>query len=220
MITDSIAIDGPAGAGKSTVARELARRLGIHYLETGALYRALALYCDRHATAFSDEPAVTALLGRADIRVEYRGDSQRVLLDGEDCTGLLRTERIGGGASAVSRYPVVRDKITELSRAVAREYRVVMDGRDICTNVLRETPHKFFLTASSTVRAQRRLLQLEAIGQQGDFDVIRADIEARDKQDSERAYMPLICREDTLLIDTGEMSADEVVTRMLREVQR
>lgn len=219
----SIAIDGPAGAGKSTAAKALAKALGVPYLDTGALYRALALYVDRHGVAFADEAGVTKLLRQADIAVRYTDAGQRVLLDGTDEAGNLRTERMGLGASTVSRYPAVRDAITVLCRKTATDYCVVMDGRDICTNVLRDTPHKFFLTASSRVRALRRLEQLQEQGQDGDLAVIEADILARDKQDSERAYMPLKCEQDTLRIDTGELTVDEVVAVMLnkiREVER
>ncbi len=215
----SIAIDGPAGAGKSTAAKALAAALGVQYLDSGALYRAMALYADRHGVAFGDEPGVTRLMAQADIAVRYENGSQRVILDGADETGKLRTERIGLGASTVSKYPAVRDAITALCRRTAADYCVVMDGRDICTNVLRDTPHKFFLTADSHVRALRRLAQLQGQGQTGDLAVIEADIIARDKQDSERAYMPLKCEADTVRIDTSALSIDEVVTQMLQKIR-
>jgi cytidylate kinase len=215
----SIGIDGPAGAGKSTVAKRIAKILNIPYLDTGAMYRGVAVAAKRHGVSFTDEEAVAALVGAIDLRVRYtETGEQHILVDGEDVTGELRTEEISQGASLVSRVPAVRDRMTELQREVAHEQRVVMDGRDICTNVLPDTPYKFFVTASAEERANRRYKQLLENGQEADYDTIYHDILRRDKQDSERAYKPLYCGEDTKRIDTTHMTIEEAVEAILSEV--
>ena len=214
----SIGIDGPAGAGKSTVAKRVAKALNIPYLDTGAMYRTVAVAAKRDGVGFTDEAALTELVGRVNIDVRYADGEQHMLLDGADVTGLLRTEEIGQGASLVSRVPAVRDRMVELQREVARAQRVIMDGRDICTNVLPETPYKFFVTASAEERANRRYMQLIESGQPADYDTIYHDILRRDKQDSERAYKPLYCGEDTKLIDTTHMTIEEAVEAVLKEV--
>ena len=215
----SIGIDGPAGAGTSTVANRIAKALGIPYLDTGAMYRGVAVAAMRHGVSFTDEEAVAALVGAIDLRVRYtETGEQHILVDGEDVTGELRTEEISQGASLVSRVPAVRDRMTELQREVAHEQRVVMDGRDICTNVLPDTPYKFFVTASAEERANRRYKQLLENGQEADYDTIYHDILRRDRQDSERAYMPLRCGEDTKLIDTTHLTIEEATEAILREV--
>lgn len=216
----SIAIDGPAGAGKSTVAKIAAKRLGIPYLDTGAMYRAVAVGCKKHAVNVSDWDAVRSILPDLLIEVQYsENGEQRMILDGTDITGSLRTEDISQAASLVSQIPEVRDMLVELQRSVAHRQPVIMDGRDICTNVLFDTPHKFFITASAEERARRRVKQLAESGQTADYDVILSDIIRRDRQDSERAYMPLVCKEDTYLIDTTSMTVDEVVDLLLSEVR-
>ena len=214
----SIGIDGPAGAGKSTVAKRVAKALGIPYLDTGAMYRAVAVAAKKYGIGFADEPALAAFVQTLDLRVQYLGSEQRMLVDGEDVTGSLRTEEIGQGASLVSRVPAVRDRLVELQREVAHAQRVVMDGRDICTNVLPDTPYKFFITATAEERANRRYKQLLETGQDADYDTILKDILRRDKQDSERAYMPLYCGADTKRIDTTDMTIEEVTEAVLREV--
>lgn len=215
----SIGIDGPAGAGKSTVAKRIAKILNIPYLDTGAMYRGVAVAAKRHGVDFLDEEAVAALVGAIDLRVQYtETGEQHILVDGEDVTGELRTEEISQGASLVSRVPAVRDRMTELQREVAHAQRVIMDGRDICTNVLPDTPYKFFVTASAEERARRRYQQLLENGQEAEYDTIYADILRRDKQDSERAYKPLFCGEDTMLIDTTHMTIEEAVEAILSEV--
>ena len=215
----SIGIDGPAGAGKSTVAKRVAAILGIPYLDTGAMYRAFAVAAKRHGVACDDEAAVAALIGAIDMKVRYtETGEQHILVDGEDVTGELRTEEISQGASLVSRVPAVRDRMTELQREVAHEQRVVMDGRDICTNVLPDTPYKFFVTASAEERANRRYKQLLESGQPAEYETILSDIIRRDRQDSERAYMPLYCGPDTMRIDTTQMTIEEAVETILREV--
>ena len=214
----SIGIDGPAGAGKSTVAKRVAAILGIPYLDTGAMYRAFAVAAKRHGVDFLDEETLAKLVHEVDVQVRYEDGVQHMLADGDDVTGELRTEEISQGASLVSRVPAVRDRMTELQREVAHEQRVIMDGRDICTNVLPDTPYKFFVTASAEERANRRYKQLLESGQEADYDTIYHDILRRDKQDSERAYKPLYCGADTKLIDTTDMTIEEAVEAILSEV--
>ncbi len=214
----SIGIDGPAGAGKSTVAKRIAKALDIPYLDTGAMYRAVAVAAKKYGIGFTDEPNLAEFVQTLDIAVRYLGSEQHMLVDGEDVTGQLRTEEISQGASLVSRVPAVRDRMVELQREVAHAQRVVMDGRDICTNVLPDTPYKFFVTASAEERANRRYKQLLEAGQEADYDTILKDIVRRDKQDSERAYKPLYCGADTKLIDTTNMTIEEATEAVLREV--
>ena len=216
----NIAIDGPAGAGKSTVARRVAERLHIRYLDTGAMYRAIALYAMRCGVPVGDEAAVERALRDADIRVRYTEDGQRVLLSGEDVTDGLRTPELSMAASDVSAHRAVRVKLTELQREVARENDVVMDGRDIGTNVLPDTPYKFYLTASVEERARRRLLELAARGAAaGTLADVAREIEQRDYNDSHRAYMPLRQAEDALYIDSTGMTVEEVTETILRRVR-
>lgn len=216
----NIAIDGPAGAGKSTVARRVAERLHIRYLDTGAMYRAMALYAMRCGVSVGDEAAVERVLRDADIRVRYTEDGQRVLLSGEDVTDGLRTPELSMAASDVSAHRAVRVKLTELQRQVARENDVVMDGRDIGTNVLPDTPYKFYLTASVEERARRRLLELAARGAAaGTLADVAREIEQRDYNDSHRAYMPLRQAEDALYIDSTGMTVEEVTETILRRVR-
>lgn len=216
----NIAIDGPAGAGKSTVARRVAERLHIRYLDTGAMYRAMALYAMRCGVPVGDEAAVERVLRDADIRVRYTEDGQRVLLSGEDVTDGLRTPELSMAASDVSAHRAVRVKLTELQREVARENDVVMDGRDIGTNVLPDTPYKFYLTASVQERARRRLLELAARGAAaGTLADVAREIEQRDYNDSHRAYMPLRQAEDALYIDSTGMTVEEVTETILRRVR-
>lgn len=214
----SIGIDGPAGAGKSTIAKRIAKALGIPYLDTGAMYRAVAVAAKKYGVGFTDEETLAKFVQTLDVRVQYEGSEQHMLVDGEDVTGQLRTEEISQGASLVSRVPAVRDRLVELQREVAHAQRVVMDGRDICTNVLFDTPYKFFVTASAEERANRRYKQLLEAGQEADYDTILKDIIRRDKQDSERAYMPLYCGADTKRIDTTDLTIEEATEAVLREV--
>ncbi|MEN6636112.1 MAG: (d)CMP kinase [Clostridiaceae bacterium] len=215
----NIAIDGPSGAGKSTLAKSVASALQIRYLDTGSMYRAMALFATRRGVSVSDEAGLKTILDDADIRVKYDGRGQRVLLGDEDVTDILRTQELAMGASTVSAHPCVREKLAELQREVGRNYDVVMDGRDITTNVLPHTKHKFFVTARPEVRAERRLKELRARGNtQESFEQVLADIKLRDHNDSTRAYMPLRQTEDAVLIDTSDMSIDEALSLLLRTV--
>ena len=212
----NIAIDGPSGAGKSTLAKAVANALKIRYLDTGSMYRAMALFATRRKVSVSDEAGLKAILDDADIRVSYDERGQRVLIGSEDVTDVLRTQELAMGASTVSAHPCVRQKLAELQREVGRNYDVVMDGRDITTNVLPHTKHKFFITASPEVRAERRLKELRARGSTAEsYEQVLADIKLRDHNDSTRAYMPLRQTEDSMRIDTSEMGIDEALSLLL-----
>ena len=215
----NIAIDGPSGAGKSTLAKAVANALQIRYLDTGSMYRAMALFATRRGVAVNDEAGLRTILDDADIRVKYDERGQRVLIGDEDVTDVLRTQELAMGASTVSAHPCVRQKLAELQREVGRNYDVVMDGRDITTNVLPHTKHKFFVTASPEVRAERRLKELRARGStQETYEQVLADIKLRDHNDSTRAYMPLRQTEDAMRIDTSEMTIDEALTLLLASI--
>ena len=217
----NIAIDGPAGAGKSTIARALADKLGARYLDTGAMYRAVALLAERAGVDPDDGEAMERILPNADIAVRYDDAGvQHVYLSGEDVTGQLRTNSISMGASMVGLHMAVRRKLTELQRRVAEENDVVMDGRDITTNVLPDTPYKFYLTASVEELARRRYQQLlRRGGTDKTLEEIEREIAARDKNDMERDYMPLRCAEDAVLIDSSSLTIDEVTEQMLRLIR-
>lgn len=214
-----IALDGPAGAGKSTLAKLVAQKLHRPYVDTGAMYRAMALCCQRAGVSWEDEPAVKALLNRTEIRVVYPQDGQHVLVNGEDVTAFLRSEEMGKGASTVSKLPCVRDAMGGIQRNIAHETGAVLDGREIGTFVIPETPYKFFVTAEAEERAKRRLLQLRSKGVEGDFDTILRDIEARDYQDAHRAYAPLKQAEDAVLIDTTHMTVEEAAAKIVKLVE-
>lgn len=216
----NIAIDGPAGAGKSTLAKGVAEKLHIRYLDTGAMYRAMALFAEQNGVDVHDEAAILPILERADIRVAYDERGQRVLLGGEDVTDRLRTPNLSMGASTVSMHPSVRKKLAELQRAVGREYDVVMDGRDITTNVLPHTKHKFYVTASPEVRAERRVRELRERGDESArYEDVLEQIHARDHQDSTRPYMPLRKTEDAMLIDTSELTIEQALERVLAAIR-
>nr|MCR5398180.1 (d)CMP kinase [Lachnospiraceae bacterium] len=207
----NIAIDGPAGAGKSTIAKKIAKKLGYIYVDTGAMYRAMALYFIRLGVDKNDSDAISKKCADADISIEYRGGEQVVLLNGEDVTGMLRTEEVGNMASATSVNGDVRKKLVQLQQKLAASTDVVMDGRDIGTVVLPGAEVKVYLTASSKVRAQRRYEELKAKGEDPDIEKIEADIIERDHRDMTREISPLRQAEDATLIDSSYMTIDEVV---------
>ncbi|MGI6161321.1 MAG: (d)CMP kinase [Christensenellales bacterium] len=211
----NIAIDGPAGAGKSTVAKEIARLKGIIYLDTGAMYRAVALKAIRQGIDCSDATAVSDMLDKTQIKVLCDGVEQRIFADGEDITSLIRTNEVSTGASKVAVIPAVRLKLVDMQRAIAKERDVVMDGRDIGTYVLPDAKHKFFVTASVDERARRRWLELKQRGQDRPLEEIKAEIEFRDKNDSSREFAPLKQADDAVLVDTTDLNIDQVIEKIL-----
>ena len=207
----NIAIDGPAGAGKSTIAKKVAKNKGYIYVDTGAMYRAMALYLLREKIEASDSAAIEAACENADILIEYRDGEQVVLLNGENVNAFLRTEEVGNMASASSVNAKVRAKLQQLQQKLAATADVVMDGRDIGTAVLPNADVKIFLTASSLVRAQRRHAELVAKGEEADIAKIEADIIERDHRDMTRELNPLTQAADAVLVDSSYMTIDEVV---------
>ena len=215
----NIAIDGPAGAGKSTIAKKVAKKMGYIYVDTGAMYRAMALFMIKQGIDPSDATSIEEACKIADISIEYRGGEQVVLLNGENVNAYLRTEEVGNMASVTSVNAKVREKLVELQQKLAKTKDVVMDGRDIGTVVLPNAEVKVYLTASSMVRAQRRALELEAKGESADLSKIEADIIERDNRDMTRAISPLKQAEDATLIDSSYMTIDEVVVAILNLVK-
>lgn len=211
----SIAIDGPAGAGKSTIAKKVAGQMGCIYVDTGAMYRAMALYMIRSGIAEQDSEKISARCRDADITIRYENGEQVVYLNGENVNGLIRTEEVGAMASLSSKNPDVRVKLVELQRRLAQSSDVIMDGRDIGTCVLPDATVKIYLTASSAVRAKRRYEELRAKGESCDYDTIEADIIRRDHQDMTRKISPLKQAEDAVLVDTSEMTVDEAAERII-----
>ena len=215
----NIAIDGPAGAGKSTIAKKVAKKMGYIYVDTGAMYRAMALFMIKQGIDPCDAPSIEEACKIADISIEYRDGEQVVLLNGENVNAYLRTEEVGNMASVTSVNAKVREKLVELQQKLAKTKDVVMDGRDIGTVVLPNAEVKVYLTASSLVRAQRRALELEAKGDSADLSKIEADIIERDNRDMTRAISPLKQAEDATLIDSSYMTIDEVVEAILNLVK-
>ncbi len=216
----SVAIDGPAGAGKSTLARQAARELGYLYVDTGAIYRTVALRVLRSGADASDPAQVISLLDRMEIRMDYGADGeQRMFLDGEDVTRSIRENAVSGLASQVSAIPAVRDFLLEYQRATAREHNVVMDGRDIGTVVLPDADVKIFLTASLDARARRRVNDLVQRGQTADFETIRREVEERDLRDQTRSVAPLKRAEDATVLDTSSLTLEESLLALLKLIR-
>ena len=207
----NIAIDGPAGAGKSTIAKRLARKLGFIYVDTGAMYRAMAYYFLQHNIDAKDENAIAAACPDVDVTITYENGEQQVLLNGENVNGVIRNEEVGNMASSTSVYPVVRKKLVELQRQLAKSADVIMDGRDIGTCVLPDAQVKIYLTASSATRAKRRYDELTEKGVSCDLAEIEKDIIDRDYRDMHRETSPLRQAEDATLVDSSNMSIEEVV---------
>ncbi len=214
-----IAIDGPAGAGKSTVAKEVAKRLGIHYLDTGAMYRAMAVAVLEQGIDICEHEKVQQALEKIEISVVYTQKGQRVLANGLDLTDKIRTPQATKGSSDIAVIPAVRLALVEIQRDVAKRYDIIMDGRDIGTYVLPKAKAKFFITASVQERAKRRYLELKAGGQERPIEQLEAEIAARDKTDSEREFAPLRQAEDAILVDTTHMSIEEVVRFVVKKAR-
>lgn len=210
-----IAIDGPAGAGKSTIAKQVSKELGAIYIDTGAMYRAMALYLIRNHVDPENEETLKNCCETADISIRFVNGEQQVWLNGENVNGLIRTEEVGNMASVSSAKGVVRIKLVELQRKLAEDNDVVMDGRDIGTHVLPNADLKIYLTASSAVRAKRRFDELTAKGEDCDLGTIEKDIIERDERDKNREISPLRQAEDAILIDSSEMTIEQVKERIL-----
>ncbi|MCR4869464.1 MAG: (d)CMP kinase [Lachnospiraceae bacterium] len=213
-MSKNIAIDGPAGAGKSTIAKQLAKDLGYIYVDTGAMYRAMGLYFTSKQIDPQDGDKISEAAKDAVVSLSYVDGMQHVLLNGKDVTGEIRTEEAGKMASATSGYPAVREHLTNLQKELAARENVVMDGRDIGTCVLPNADLKVYLTASSEVRGKRRYKELVEKGVEADLDVIIEDIEKRDAADMNREVSPLRQAEDALLLDSSELTINQVVETM------
>ncbi|MBE5740553.1 MAG: (d)CMP kinase [Clostridiales bacterium] len=215
----NIALDGPAGSGKSTVAKILAKDYNILYLDTGAMYRACGLKALRLGIDTKDCEKVTEMLPLLDVKVEYKDGKQHTILDGEDVSLAIRENAVSMAASNVSAHPAVRIKMVEMQREIAGNMSCVLDGRDIGSTVLPNAKYKFFITADSKVRAMRRFKELQARGETVDFDKLHEEIKARDKQDSEREFSPLKCADDAVVVDTSTMDIDEVISTIKKHIQ-
>ncbi len=213
-----IAIDGPAGAGKSTVSRLLARRLGIPYINTGAMYRAAGLKAKRLGIDFSDTESLKKMLDETEIEFVWKDGRERLYLDGEDVTDELYTPEAGKAASDISKVPVVREKLVELQRRIGREKGGVLEGRDIGTVVFPDADFKFFITASVEERARRRWRELQEKGIKIDYEDVLKDVEYRDKQDSSREVAPLRKADDAIEIDTTDLGIEEVLEKILKYI--
>ena len=215
----SVAIDGPSGAGKSSLAQRLAADLGVVYVDTGAMYRAIGLYAVRQGADLHDAAAVAALLPQIRLDIRLEGGAQHVYLNGEDVSTAIRAEQIGMAASAVSAHGPVRAFLLETQRSLAAGQNVLMDGRDIGTVVLPNATVKIFLTASAEARARRRCKELQEKGQPADYATVLADIRQRDEQDTHRAIAPLRQAADAIRIDTSEIDFEQSVALLKRTIQ-
>lgn len=216
----AIAIDGPAGAGKSTIAKAAAKHLGYIYVDTGAMYRAIGLYCLRKAVDPTDVQAVTELL--SEIEVSLARDEQKnqlVILNGEDVSGLIRTPEVSMAASRASAIPEVRAFLLNLQRDMAKEFDVIMDGRDIGTVVLPDAKVKIFLTASAEIRARRRFDELIEKGEEVKYEDVLADVVERDNNDMNRPIAPLKPAEDSILCDTSNLTLEESIDLLIRTIE-
>ena len=211
----NIAIDGPAGAGKSTIAKQIAKRKGYIYVDTGAMYRAMALFLLENHIAPENAEEISKKSQEADISIMYENGEQIVLLNGRNVNGLIRTEEVSNMSSASSVNGDVRKKLVELQQKLAKEADVVMDGRDIGTCVLPHADLKIYLTASSEVRAKRRYDEMTARGEECDIDVIKRDIEERDYRDMHRELSPLKQADDAILVDSSDMTIEEVIEKII-----
>ena len=216
----NVAIDGPAGAGKSTIAKMVAKKLGFTYVDTGSMYRAMALACIRAGLKATDEAEVCKVCEGLDVSLEYdENGAQQVILNGENVNGYIRTEEVGNMTSAIAVYGPVREKLVELQRKLGTKFDVIMDGRDIGTCVLKDAPVKIYLTASSRTRAERRYKELTEKGVECNLNDIEKDIIDRDYRDMNREISPLKQAEDAILVDSSNMGIDEVVNELVRIIE-
>ena len=215
----NIALDGPAGSGKSTIAKALAKDYNILYLDTGAMYRACGLKALRMGVNPKDGVAIEKILPQINVKVEYRDGKQHTILDGEDVSTAIRENVVSMAASDISAHRCIREKMVEMQREIARGMSCVLDGRDIGSKVLPDAKFKFYVTADSKVRAMRRYKELTENGKTVDFDKLHEEIIMRDKQDSEREFSPLVCAEDAMVVDTSNMTIEEVVTTIKSAIQ-
>ena len=217
----SIAIDGPAGAGKSTIAKRLAKELGYMYVDTGAIYRTVAYFFDLWGVAPKDIDGITRYIDELNIAIEYDEEGvQHMIMNGIDVTGDIRTPEISQKASLVSAHAIVRDMLLDMQRDVAKQYDVIMDGRDIGTVVLPKATVKIFLTASAEVRAQRRCDELNAKGMKANYNQVLKDIQQRDYQDTHREVAPLKMCRDSIKLDTSDLDIDGVIAAMKDIIQK
>ena len=216
----NIALDGPAGAGKSSIAKLVAKKLSFVYLDTGAMYRTNALYVLKNQIAPSDEAAVVAKLDDIEITLSHKNGEQQIFLNGENVSKEIRKEEVGKTASVVAKYGKVREKLVSLQQKIASENDVIMDGRDIGTVVLPNAEVKIYLTAGSRVRAERRYKELQEKGETCDLDQIEKDIILRDEQDMNREISPLRQADDAVLVDSSDMSIEEVVNCLINIVEK
>ncbi len=215
----TIAIDGPAGSGKSTIAKAVAKKLSIAYLDTGAMYRSVALKAINLSIDPCDQQSVTEILGDIDILISVDGENQRIMLDGKDVSDEIRTPEVSRGASDVGVNPNVRSFLVAKQQSIAGNQSVIMDGRDIGTHVLPNATYKFFLTADAKVRAQRRLDEFKLKGIEKTFEEVYQDMVSRDENDSNRACAPLRQAEDAILLDTTNMTITEVIDFVINTIQ-
>lgn len=216
----NIAVDGPAGAGKSTIAKAVAAKLGFIYVDTGAMYRAMALYFLRQGIGKEEEAAISAACGQMEITIRYEDGSQQVILNGENVSSQIRNEEVGNMASATSVYLPVREKLVQLQQELAKTANVIMDGRDIGTCVLPDAQAKVYLTASSAVRAKRRYDELKEKGVMCNLEEIEQDIIERDYRDMHREHSPLKQAEDAVLVDSSDMTIEEVIDAIIEIARR
>lgn len=216
----NIALDGPAGAGKSSIAKLVAKKLSFVYLDTGAMYRTIALYVLKNQIAPSNEAAVVAKLDDIEITLSHKNGEQQIFLNGENVSKEIRKEEVGKTASVVAKYGKVREKLVSLQQKIASENDVIMDGRDIGTVVLPNAEVKIYLTAGSRVRAERRYKELQEKGETCDLDQIEKDIILRDEQDMNREISPLRQADDAVLVDSSDMSIEEVVNCLIDIVEK
>jgi CMP/dCMP kinase len=214
-----VAIDGPSGAGKTSVSREVARRLGMALLDTGALYRGAALLADEHGVDFDDGPAVAALIERAAFGFAISGEGSRLHIDGRDVSEAIRTPRLSEGSSRVSSRPEVRAALLDLQRELGRASDCVVEGRDIGTVVFPDAEYKFFLTASLGARVERRRAEYEAKGQRADEETMRREVVERDERDAARDVAPLRPADDAVVLDSTQMTLEEVVEAIVSAVR-